>query len=184
MEQTLAHFSDCSWSDSVWNLHIPTSRKTAKIRFPRATGLDRDILRATALTFLVQYASPDAAQRVVREGFYFITHLNESGLFIESIRTPIVNNYIEYLKKQKIGDSQKNSRIRSACSLFETCVENGLATTTAKAVDFSYRFSEPTERKRAPDQCVVDTLDKLFFDFSKDEIPQVFRLAYFLNFTV
>ena len=180
MEQTLVHFSECSWSDSVWDLRIPASGKTAKISFPNATGLDRDILRATALTFLVQYASPNAAQRVVREGFYFITHLNESGLFIENIRTPIVSSYIEHLKKQQIGDSQKNSRIRSACSLFETCVENGLATTTAKAVDFSYRFSEPAERRRAPDKCVVDALDKLFFDFSNGEIPQVFRLAYFL----
>lgn len=180
MERTLSHFSENSWSDKVWDVHIPSSGKTAKIRFPNARSLDKDILRATALSFLVQHASADAAQRVVREGFYFLTYLNESGLFIENIRTPIVGNYIEYLKKQQIGDSQKNSRIRSACSLFETCVENSLATTTAKAVDFSYRFSEPTERKRAPDQCVVDALDKLFFDFSNDEISQVFRLAYFL----
>ena len=180
MERTLSHFSENSWSDKVWDVHIPSSGKTAKIRFPNARSLDKDILRATALSFLAQHASADAAQRVVREGFYFITHLNESGLFIENIRTPIVSNYIEYLKKQQIGDSQKNSRIRSACSLFETCVENGLATTTAKAVDFSYRFSEPANRKRAPDQCVVDALDKLFFDFSKNEIPQVFRLTYFL----
>ena len=98
MEQTLVHFSECSWSDSVWDLRIPASGKTAKISFPNATGLDRDILRATALTFLVQHASPNAAQRVVREGFYFITHLNESGLFIENIRTPIVSSYIEHLK--------------------------------------------------------------------------------------
>ena len=100
MERTLSHFSENSWSDKVWDVHIPSSGKTAKIRFPNARSLDKDILRATALSFLVQHASADAAQRVVREGFYFLTYLNESGLFIENIRTPIVGNYIEYLKKQ------------------------------------------------------------------------------------
>ena len=95
MERTLSHFSENSWSDKVWDVHVLSSGKTAKIRFPNARSLDKDILRATALSFLVQHASADAAQRVVREGFYFLTYLNESGLFIENIRTPIVGNYIE-----------------------------------------------------------------------------------------
>lgn len=180
MQQTLKHFSESSWQANVWEIHIPTSGKDAKIRFPQISGLDADILRATALSFLVQCASAEAAQRVVREGVYFLEYLSKVGIHIESIRTSIVSLYVDHLKALDIGIGQKNSRIRSACSLYETCIENADFEAYVRAVDFSYRFSEPRGKKRAPDKCVVDALDRAFFNLAYEGIPLVIRLAYFL----
>lgn len=180
MRQTLLQFSESSWNAYEWDILIPTSSKTAKIRFPQMRGLDADILRATALTLLVQCASAEAAQRVVREGSYFLSYLSKAGIFIENIRTSVVNQYIEHLKALEISDGQKNNRIRSACSLYETCVENIDFVAYVKAVDFSFRFSEPVKRRRAPDKCVMDALDLAFFNLAYEEIPLVIRLTYFL----
>lgn len=180
MQQTLKHFSDSPWQADVWEIHIQTSGKAAKIRFPQIHGLDADILRATALSFLVQCASAEAAQRVVREGAYFLEYLSKVGIHIESIRTSIVNRYVEHLKALDIGLGQKNSRIRSACSLYEACLENVDFEAYVTAVDFSYRFSERAGKKRAPDKCVVDALDQAFFNLSYEGIPLVIRLTYFL----
>ena len=180
MMQTLSHFSESPWQANIWNIQIPTSGKNAKISFPSIHGLDADILRATALAFLVQCASAEAAQRVVREGAYFLSYLSKAGIPIENIRTSVVNQYINHLRDLDIGVSQKNSRIRSACSLYETCVENLAYEWYTDAVDFSYRFSEPAGKRRAPDKSVMDALDKTFFDLSYEEIPTVIRLTYFL----
>lgn len=180
MQETLLHLSESNWNAYEWVVHIPTSRKTAKIRFPQMRGLDADILRAAALTFLVQCASAEAAQRVVREGACFLSYLSKAGIFIENIRTPIVNRYVDHLKTLEIGDSQKNSRIRSACSLYETCVENVDFEAYVKAIDFSYRFSESVKRRRAPDKCVMEALDRAFFDLSSEGIPMGIRLTYLL----
>ena len=180
MQQTLLHFSESSWNAYEWDILIPTSGKTAKIRFPQMRGLDADIFRATALTFLVQCASAEAAQRVVREGSHFLSYLSKVGIFIENIRTSVVNQYIEHLKTLEISDGQKNTRIRSACSLYETCVENVDVVAYVKAVDFSFRFSEPVKRRRAPDKCVMEALDLAFFDLSYEGIPLAIRLTYFL----
>ena len=180
MVQTLSHFSESPWQANIWKIQIPTSGKHAKISFPTIRGLDADILRATALAFLVQCASAEAAQRVVREGAFFLSYLAKVGIPIENIRTSVVNQYINHLRDLDIGVSQKNSRIRSACSLYETCVEDLAHEWYIDAVDFSYRFPEPTGRKRAPDKCVMDALDKAFFDLSYEELPLVIRLTYFL----
>lgn len=93
---------------------------------------------------------------------------------------PIVNRYVDHLKSLEIGDSQKNSRIRSACSLYETCVENVDFEAYVKAIDFSYRFSESVKRRRAPDKCVMEALDRAFFDLSSEGIPMGIRLIYLL----
>lgn len=88
MRETLLHLSESNWNACEWDIYIPTSGKKAKIRFPQLRGLDADILRAAALTFLVQCASAEAAQRVVREGACFLSYPSKVGIFIENIRTP------------------------------------------------------------------------------------------------
>lgn len=180
MQQTLSHFSESPWQANIWEIQIPTTGKHAKISFPIIRGLDADILRSTALAFLVQCASAEAAQRVVREGAYFLSYLANVGIPVESIRTSVVNQYINHLRDLDIGVAQKNSRIRSACSLYKACVENLSYEWYIDAVDFSYRFSEPTSKRRSPDRCVMDALDKAFFNLSYEGIPLVIRLTYFL----
>lgn len=179
MTRTLSHLSDSPWESDIWRVTIPTSGKIANIHFPVVGDPEAVLLRALALGYLLQYASPESAQRTVREADLFLQFLNKSGVFIEDVRSSIVRSYIDRLEHMSIGDAQRNSRIRAAGALFEVCVDNGLVTSGPKVVDFTYRFSEPRVKKRAPDQCVIDALDRLILDLANAEVSLVMRLVYF-----
>lgn len=180
MKGTLSHLSSSEWNSDLWNVTMPASGRTGKIRFPSCDLYESALLRATALDYLIRYASPDAAQRVVREGNMFLQFLAKNGIRIENIRSSIVSKYIDALEHMSIGNAQRNSRIRAAGALFEICVENDLVSSGVKVVDFSYRFSEPRTPKRAPDRCVIDALDILFFNLENDEIPLIMRVIYLI----
>ena len=181
MKHSLALISPSPWEAELWEVTVPTSQKRANLRFPseKTDAHDSVLLRALALSHLLQFASPDSAQRVVREAAMFLEFLGKYGVHIENIRNSTVRAYVDRLEHMSIGDAQRNSRIRSAAALYEVCLENNLVTSGERVIDFSYRFSDAPQKKRAPDQCVVDALDVIVLNGTED-IPPVKRLCYFM----
>lgn len=179
MKRTLEQISSSDWGASEWIVTVPTTGKTASVHFPDCDQEDAVLLRLLAIDYLIQYASPNCVRQVVRDGHRFILFLSRYKIHVEDVRSSIVTSYVDYLEHQNIGDAQRNSRIRAAAALYEACVENDLVQSEVKVVDFSYRFLETKVKRRAPDKCVVDALDRLFINLDND-IPLNIRTIYFV----
>ena len=179
MENALRSFTSDQWDSDKWNIYIPTSQRHIVLKFPVVSQIDADILKATALRYLIECASTDAAQRIVREGGYFIQYLHQRGLRVENTSTSIVQAYIKKLERLNISDAVILSRVRSAKAIFDTCIENDLVKTNNKVV-FHYTAETQREPKRPPDACVTDELDKLVLNLPDEDIPLLMRTLYLM----
>jgi len=117
---------------------------------------------------------------VIHDSKMFFSFLEEHKIYIENCRSSLINVYISKLDSiPKLSVSQKNSLIRTVAALLDTCSKYEILQ-GAGVIDCSFRWKDQREAKRAPDNCVIQALDLMFFDISKTDIPHAYRCLYFL----
>lgn len=165
-DKALDLFSTNKFIHDSWHVSIEASLQTATLQFPSSlTQPDLQILKASVLSALLEFASCTQAKRIISDACVIFNFLSSRRLLIENTRTATVDNFVSYLEDISKNAGQKNSIIRTYELLFYTCVENGF-TDSNRIIDFSYRFKQNTKSKRAPDKVVSDAVTKLMFDLS------------------
>lgn len=181
LQRVLSRFSGSNFMDIEWPISIATSGQHAILRFPQgAMSNEGIILRALVLDSLCYNASTASCKRVIHDAAMFFAFLEEHKIYIENCRSSVINIFISRLDSiSELSISQKNSLMRTVAALIDTCSKYELLQGTG-VIDCSYRWKEQKEPKRAPDNCVTEALDILFFDFNNTDIPNAYRCLYFL----
>lgn len=181
LQRILSRFSGNKFMDTEWLISIASSGRQATFRFPpKATNNEGIILRALILDNLCYNASTASGKRVIHDAEVFFSFLEEHKIKIENCRSSLINLYISKLDSiSTLSTSQKNSLIRTVAALLDTCSKYEILLGTG-ILDCSFRWKENKEPKRAPDHCVIESLDLVFFDITKTVIPDAYRCIYFL----
>ncbi len=172
--QTLRNISVSSFYDEKWKISIPVSNLNCDIVFPpKLPSLFDQILRATVLENLISFASAQSAKKIISNATIINSFLAEAGIPIQNTRTALLDQFMSYLDSHIENPVTKNSILSTYALLFEQCSVFEIQT-PGRTVDFSYRYREKHGVKRAPDQCVIDALTRLIFDFSYP-MPLLYR---------
>ena len=181
LQNILELFSTSSHlDDNIWQVHLPSSTRTTEtLNFPTALNpRDALLLKAAVLNSIARHFSLAVARRLIHDAPVFFAFLADHKIRIENCRSATIDKYIAALSDTNLNDGQKNNLLRSVSILLLTCQQYHLISGSG-AVDCSFRFSSPRIPKRAPDECVIDALDTIFFD-NKKEIPNWFRCIYLI----
>ena len=180
LSQMLSLFSKSNLYDKHWHLDIGTACKSVHVEFPPLSVLDDQILRTAVIESLSTRASASDVTRLVSDARPFFDFLAQKHTTILSIRSSLFNLYVSSLDKDtSLSSTVKNNLLNAASRLIITCQQHNWLTASSGCLDISYRFRDPQQPKRAPDQCVIESLDVLFFDLSYD-IPLPIRCVYLL----
>ena len=181
LQRILSRFSKNKFMDIGWSIYIASSGRHTTLRFPQeATKNEGMILRALILDNLCYNASAASGKRVIHDAEVFFSFLEEHKIYIENCRSSLINVYISKLDSMAtLSLSQKNNLIRTVAELLDTCSKYEILQGTG-VIDCSFRWRCHKEAKRAPDDCVTQSLDLIFFDITKTAIPDAYRCLYFL----
>lgn len=165
-DKCLGLYSTNKFIHNSWNVSVEASLQTATLQFPSYLSQpDMQILKSCVLSAFLEFASCSQAKRIISDACVIFDFLASQRLLIENTRTATVEIFVAYLENLSKNACQKNSIIRTFERLFYACVENGF-TDSNRIIDFSYRFRQNTNSKRAPDKTVSDAVTKLLFDLS------------------
>ena len=181
LQGILTVFSTSNFMDALWDVTLASSHKAGGLRFPTGITLNEGtILRALTLNQLRDYASFSICKRSIHDACVFFSFLNEKSIPLENCRSGVINRYISHLDANtELSAPQKNNLMRTVASLMTTCSKYGLLQGSG-IIDCSHRWKAPNEPKRAPDSCVTNALDVLFFDIGNSAIPDSYRCIYLL----
>lgn len=106
-----------------------------------------------------------------------VQYLVNKHINIDMIRASVVEGYIKFLESNDYPNSAKNSYMFAFGAMTDNAIFLGWLTPRTM-IDCSKRWYTKKSPKRAPDACVTDKLDAIFFnDYS---IPVIYRCIYYL----
>lgn len=110
----------------------------------------------------------------------FLNYLEVNKINIRIIRSAIIRNYGIYLDITGYSSEKKNLCMRAAAAAIEACNQMG-AMQISTVIDCSRRWDARSEPARAPDRCVIEELDGVFFDSQHcRDIPNTYRCLYIM----
>ena len=178
-KKNLAIYSSDDFYAEKWDVKLVAARREGTLHFSDYhTQLESDITRITVLTMLSAGMMLNSCQRRIRDYMAIFEFLKANGITLPQITQNTVNAFIRHLDKTAYEPWKRNQYIRSLQTLAEMCCAYDVVRLPS-TFDFTFRFSEAREPKRAPDSIVVAQLDRLFFDAAVD-IPNSYRAIYIL----
>lgn len=181
IKMLLTNFSNDEFESNTWNISLSLSQRKDKIVFPNEIEAEDGILlKAFIINTLIAYGSIATCKRYVYDCKAFYKFLYSKELRIENCRTLTLEAYASFIDSNiSLNNSQKNNLMRCAGSLLSFAADYDILEAVG-VIDCSRRWTDITQPKRAPDKCVIDVLDSIFFNTGNLEIPDTYRCMYII----
>lgn len=175
----LSQFSVSDFYSSKWKIEIASSNRIGILVFPEKMDFEESkLLKCFVINQLTTYASINICRRCIYDAYAFLNFLSKKNLLLENTRSLTICAFKKYLNDDTaLSNAQKNSIFRVTSQFIYFASAIGVIT-ERRVIDCSYRWPEEVEQKRAPDMCVVNALDMIFFN--ECNIPNTYRCLYYL----
>ena len=174
----LSLYSNDSWENSVWHIQNRISLKQANLHFPNLQPTEITLLKVSIINFLSRGNSISTCRRMLHDSSVIFNFFHSKGFTFPDIRQFWIQQLIEYLESQPYSIAQKNNCMVAMNHIIDSAISIQLFETPI-ALDCTYRWKTPVNRKKAPDHIVVEQLDRIFFNLQVD-IPLHFRCIYMI----
>lgn len=175
----LESYSADSFGASCWNLSLKRSGDFGRVNFPPGWPDDmRTLAKICVLNYLVEGCTIKTCSAFLHASSTIFDFMHAHHyISFSQLRPGIIDLFVATLSNNdELTNSQRNRCMRAFESLVEAAVNLNLVAYTG-VLDLSFRWKDPQLPKRAPDHCVVEQLDKLFFNMNT-RIPLEHRCLY------
>ena len=173
----LRSFSDSEFSSAKWLVTTPEYHRLKELSFAALSKMPEPLtvlVKCWAINFFSLSYSLGTIKSKIAKIAVFLKYFNNLNISLTSIRNSSVQLFLsQYLENPTLYNS-------ISCAISDFC-----DFASQNDIEFSESINPPllpikqrTSVRRAPDQCVVDALDRIFF--TKNDIPTDMKCAYLL----
>lgn len=176
-ESILSCVSDSNFNDDTWLVSVPEYHVQKKLNFTAFNTLNPqyiNLVKCWSINMLGMSYSLSNIKLKLSKSAVFLNYLHERNIRLSSVRITILELF---LKNYEDNPALHNNFSVAISDLLDFSAENG--------ANFSEHLFCPVLNnkiesvvRRAPDACVMESLDRLFF--TDKEIPADMRCAYLL----